>query len=95
MYLLQPGLVSERVVLSTHIINASGGINSNPNPHVKFPIPNERELRVAKRRAYSINNSGTRKTAFFGNGFEVRQPSNLPFKPPSLQWQGSPCLITR
>ena len=45
--------------------------------------------------AYSTSNVGIRKIDITCDGVEVSQPTNLPFKPLDLQWQGSLCITNR
>ena len=92
---LQLGLDTERIILSAPQMVHGSTLNLNQDPKIRFPIPNEREMRQQKRRANSAHSHQARKIAFNGDGAEVRQPKNLPFKPPGLQWQGSPSLTTR
>ena len=65
------------------------------DPQIRFPIPSEKELRRSRRMCKSTSAEGSRTIRFTGDGAEVTQPTNLPFKPPGLKWQGSACITTR
>ena len=91
---MQPGLQTERIIL-TAPATTSAPLKSNIDPEIRFPIPSERELKRARRMSYSSSNEGIRKIAFLGDGVAVSQPNDLPFKPPGLQWKGSPCITNR
>ena len=91
---MQRGLQTERIIL-TAPVTTSAPLNSNTNSEIRFAIPSERELKRARRMSYSSSNDGIRKIAFIGDGVEVSQPTNLPFKPPGLQWQGPVCITSR
>ncbi|KAL6579117.1 hypothetical protein OROMI_009333 [Orobanche minor] len=78
---IDPGFASQRV-----IIEGERSTDSTPHdsdPIIRGPIPNGR---VIKRNFRHIN--------FSGEGSEVRRPGALPFKPPGLQWNGSPCVTS-
>lgn len=53
---------------------------------VRFAIPNEREIRQTMRKERIIR--------FNGEGSEVRQVGELPFKAPGLKWKGAPSITT-
>ena len=81
----QPGQHSERVITSGshHVID----------PNTRFAIPNERELKRAKRQAGP--SSFTRAISFTVDGTKVTCASNLPFTAPGLQWNGGPSISSR
>ena len=74
---------TEKIILTTPEFG-TGPIFGNPDPEIRFALPNERQLKQASRRGYSTNNEGTRKIGFNGNGAEVSQLINLPFRPSGL-----------
>ena len=88
-------MATERLVIGGASTVSSAPLPGNPDPEVRFPIPNERDLRRLSRRCKSTTDEGTRKIGFTGDGAEVSQPTNLPFKPPGLQWKGLACITNR
>ncbi|KAH6826679.1 Pyridoxal-5'-phosphate-dependent enzyme family protein [Perilla frutescens var. hirtella] len=61
---------------------ASQAISTNPDPVIRFPIPNERELRKERLVDLRKNSGGARKIAFAADGSHSIIPKDLPFKPP-------------
>lgn len=93
--LMQLGLELEKNVHQGDTIGDQR-LSANPDPMVRFAIPNERQFKNSKQDFKISRSSRTRKITFVGDGANVRMPSSeLPFKAPGLQWQGSSCLTTR
>ena len=63
------------------------------DPQTRFLIPNEHVMRKSKVRK-QVTDISTRKINFFGDGAEVRFATDLPFKAPSLQWQGREAMTS-
>lgn len=59
----------------------------------RMPIPNEREM---TRTSNSIPPTapGTRTIKYQGDGSTTLTPSQLPFNPPGLKWNGQPAITT-
>lgn len=77
----QPGQASETVIDPGVNINET---TYNADPQVRFPIPNERELR-RKKVQYEV--TASRKILFQGDGSQTRLVTNLPYQPPGLRWK--------
>ena len=72
----------------------SSVVTGATDPVIRFPIPNERDLRKAKRSSATFAGD-IRSINFTGDGSHVRFATELPFKPPGLQWNGGPAITTR
>ena len=87
--IFQPGQASETLI--------DPGVNIsettyNVDPEVRFPIPNERELR--RKRGHS-EVTATRKILSHGDGSQPRAATNMPYQLPGLRWQGSDAITQR
>ena len=78
--LFQPGQYSERVVDEGNGSSAATGLIET-NLVIRFPIPNERELR--KHRS-SIASGFSKTINFTGDGSQVTRATDLPYKAPGL-----------
>ncbi|KAH6768920.1 hypothetical protein C2S51_014256 [Perilla frutescens var. frutescens] len=85
--ILNPGFPSERLVLQNDPI-ASQALSSDPDVNVRYPIPNEKEIRQTMQSSRVLMSSGNRQIAFTGDGSNSIAPDQLPFKPPGLKWKG-------
>ncbi|KAH6812957.1 hypothetical protein C2S51_021975 [Perilla frutescens var. frutescens] len=85
--ILNPGFSSERLVLQNDPI-ASQALSSDPDVNVRYPIPNEKEIRQTMQSSRVLMSSGNRQIAFTGDGSNSIAPDQLPFKPPGLKWKG-------
>lgn len=68
------------------IVEVDQATSHQTDPMVRFAILNEREIRQAKRKEM-IN-------SFNGEGSEMRQDGELPFKAPGLKCKRAPCITT-
>ena len=94
-YEIQPGQESERMVYSAEYGIGAGPISADIDPEIRFAIPNEKELRQARSKDKACCNKEVRKIAFLGDGAEPTFPTELPFKAPGMQWNGSPSITMR
>ena len=85
---MQPGEIGEQVVEGTgeHYMAQ----HHDPDPQIKFPIPNEKQQRRTMG-AGSSGSHGTRKIQFKGADPSV---GKLPVSPPGLMWRGQPAIST-
>ncbi|CAH9144778.1 unnamed protein product [Cuscuta epithymum] len=85
---LNPGMESERIT-----VGGSSQMEIDPDAQTKMAIPCERTLRkkIPFKRASEI----TRNIRFYGDGYDVREPSSLPFQPSGLNWGGNPAITSR
>ena len=88
----QPGLQSEHVISPSVNISEATFPSASTDPQTRFPIPNERQIR---RQNAPPSGNASRKILFQGDPSKVHFSTDLPFKPPGLQWQGVPAVTTR
>ena len=79
----QPSQASETLIDPGVNINET---TYNVDAEVRFPIPNERELRRKKGHSEV---TATRKILSHRDGSQPRAATNLPYQPLGLRWQGS------
>ncbi|CAH9057807.1 unnamed protein product [Cuscuta epithymum] len=87
---INPGMPSEEVVSEF-----SHEVAHDPDVNVRFPIPNEKEIRSAVQFEKEIDVPAYRSISFKGDGAQVQKPTNLPFEPPGLHWKGKKAISTR
>ncbi|KAH6779221.1 hypothetical protein C2S52_010458 [Perilla frutescens var. hirtella] len=88
---MDPGMRSEQRIKQRDPI-ASQAISTNPDPVIRFSIPNERELRKEILVDLRKNSGGARKIAFAADGSQSIIIKDLPFKPPGVQWKGKQAM---
>ncbi|CAH9086098.1 unnamed protein product [Cuscuta europaea] len=67
----------------------------DPDVTVRFAIPNEKDIRGAARAEKQLDVPTYRTIPFKGDGTEVHNPTNLPFQPPGLQWNGNAAISSK
>ncbi|CAH9125379.1 unnamed protein product, partial [Cuscuta epithymum] len=79
---LNPGMES-----ATVIAEGASIMEINPDAQTKMAIPCERTLR--KKLPFKRSCEITRNIRFCGDGYDVREPSALPFQSSGLNWEGN------
>lgn len=87
---LQPGMSSEFLIREG---TAEEYVEEYGDVETRFPIPNHTELRKDSIHTPS-NEAALRKIQFKGDGSTSTTPSDLPFSPPGLMWNGQPAITT-
>ncbi|CAH9137394.1 unnamed protein product [Cuscuta epithymum] len=89
--IVNPGMTSEQVVCQMQ-----PPLGHDPDVSVRFVIPNEREIRATGRVVdKQVDVPAYRTISFKGDGANVINPTNLPFQPPGLQWNGKKAVTAR